>query len=155
MSSIHSPFYALAGFPHEIQGSLAGRLESYVKNSDHFIQLLKYLNFQSLDTIVSFHAVGLVITSNVPGKEALQVIGNKLHNEHTMAEQSILQVKTIVEWLEVCLRTIYLNVDNNFFQQKDGMIMQCSLSPNVSNIFMGHFVKVALETVQNMRLLWL
>jgi hypothetical protein len=92
VSSIHSPFYALAGFPHKILGPLAGRLESFVKNSDHFIQLSKSLNFQGLDTIVSFDAVSLV--TNVPIEEALQVIGNKLHNEHTSAEQYILQVET-------------------------------------------------------------
>jgi hypothetical protein len=82
-------------------GPLAGRLESSVKNSDHFIKLLTSLSFQSLDTIISFDAVGLA--SNVPVEEALQVIGNKLHNEHTLAEQSILHVKTTTEWLEICL----------------------------------------------------
>jgi hypothetical protein len=54
-----------------------------------------------------------------------------------------------MELLEICLRTIYFQVDDKFFQQKDVMAMGSSLSPTVSNIFMEHFEKLALD------LLWL
>jgi hypothetical protein len=37
-----------------------------------------------------------------------------------MAEQSILQVETIMELLETCLKTAYSQVDK-FFKQKDNM----------------------------------
>jgi hypothetical protein len=47
--------------------------------------------------------------------------------------------------LEVCLRTAYFQVDDKFFQQKDGMAMRSSLLPTVSNIFMEHFEKLALD----------
>jgi hypothetical protein len=41
-----------------------------------------------------------------------------------------------MEVLEVCLRTTYYQVDDKFFQQKDGMAMRSSLSPILSNIYM-------------------
>jgi hypothetical protein len=72
MSSIGSPFYARAGFPHKIPSSLAGKSESFVKNSDHLIQLLKPVNLKSLNTFLSFDVVSLFI--NVPVDEALQVM---------------------------------------------------------------------------------
>jgi hypothetical protein len=53
----------------------------------------------------------LLLVTNVPVDEALQVIRNKLHNEDTLVEQSILQVEAIMELLEVCLRTTYFHVD--------------------------------------------
>jgi hypothetical protein len=56
-----------------------------------------------------------------PVDEALHVIINKLHNDDTLAEWSVLQVKALMELLEVCLRTTYFQVDGKFFQQKDGM----------------------------------
>jgi hypothetical protein len=34
-----------------------------------------------------------------------------------------MQVKFIMELLEVCLKTTYIQVDDKFFQQKDGMAM--------------------------------
>jgi hypothetical protein len=62
-----------------------------------------------------------------------------------LAERSVLQVEAIMELLAVCLRTTYFQVDDKFFQQKDGMTMGRSLSSIVSNIFMEHFEKLALD----------
>lgn len=83
VSSIGSPYYGLAGFLHTILSPLAGKLESFVKNSGHFIQLLKSANLQSLDIIINFDAN---LFANVPVKEAIQIISNKLHNDGTLAE---------------------------------------------------------------------
>jgi hypothetical protein len=44
-----------------------------------------------------------------------------------------------MELLEVCLITTYFQVDDKFFQQKDGMTMGSSLSPIISNVYMVHF----------------
>ncbi|PNF31066.1 hypothetical protein B7P43_G17441 [Cryptotermes secundus] len=59
-----------------------------------------------------------------------------------------------MELLEVCLRTTCFQVDK-FFQQKDGMAMGKSLSPVVSNIFMEHFEKLALDPAPYKPSLWL
>jgi hypothetical protein len=105
---------------------LSGKSESIVKNSGHFVQLLKSVNLQSSDTLVSFEVVSLF--TNVPVDEALlQVIRDMLHNDDTLAERSVSQVEAIMELLEVCLRTTYFQVDDKFFQQKDGMGMGSSL----------------------------
>jgi hypothetical protein len=132
---------------------LAGKSESFVKNSGHFVQLLKSVKLQSPDTLVSFDLVSLF--TNVPVDEALQLIGNKLHNDDTLEERSVLQVEAIMELPEVCLRTTYFQVDDKFFQQKDGVAMESSLSPIVSNIFMEHFEKLALDSAQHKSSLWL
>ncbi|XP_023722356.1 uncharacterized protein LOC111872551 [Cryptotermes secundus] len=60
-----------------------------------------------------------------------------------------------MELLEVCLSTTYFQVDDKFFQQKDGMDMGNSLSPIVSNIFMKHFEKLALDSAPYKPSLWL
>jgi hypothetical protein len=46
-------------------------------------------------------------------------------------------------------------VDDKFFQQKDGMAMGNALSPVVSNIYMEHFEKLALKTAVHRPSLWL
>jgi hypothetical protein len=86
--------------------------------------------------------------------EALQVISSKLHNDDTLAERSVLQTEAIMELLEFCLRTTYFQVDDKFFQQKDGMAMGSSLSPIVIIIFMEHFEKLALDSAQHKPSLW-
>jgi hypothetical protein len=82
--------------------------------------------------------------------EALQVISSKLHNYDTLVERSALQSEAIVEMLEVCLRTTYFQVDDEFFQQKDGMAMESSLSPVVSNSY-----SLALDSALHKPSLWL
>jgi hypothetical protein len=57
-----------------------------------------------------------------------------------------------MELLVVCLRTTYFQADNKFFQQKDGMAMECCVSPIVSNIFMEHFEKHIKKRVHLLRL---
>jgi hypothetical protein len=93
--------------------------------------------------------------ANVPVDEALQVIGNKLHINDTLAERSALQAEAIMELLEVCLKTTYFQLDDKFFQQKDDMAMGSSLSPIVSNIYMEYFEKLALDSAERKPLLWL
>jgi hypothetical protein len=50
VSSVGSLCYALDGYPHKMICPVAGRLESFVKNSYHFLQLLHSV----LCTLVSF-----------------------------------------------------------------------------------------------------
>jgi hypothetical protein len=66
-----------------------------------------------------------------------------------------LQVEAIIELLEVCLRTTYFQVDNKFFQHKDGMAMGSSLSPIINNIYMERFEKLTLDLAQHKPSLWL
>jgi hypothetical protein len=105
VSFLGSSCYALADFLHKIPSPLAGKSESFIKNSVRFIQLLKSVNLQSSDILVSFDVVSLF--THVPVDEALQVIRNKLHNDDTLAGRSALQVEAIMELLEVCLRTTF------------------------------------------------
>jgi hypothetical protein len=51
--SVGSPCYALAGFLQKIISPLAGKSQSFVKNLGHFIELLKSVNLQSLDSLVA------------------------------------------------------------------------------------------------------
>jgi hypothetical protein len=103
---------------------------------------MKSVNLQSLDIFASFDTVNLF--TNVPVDETLQVISNKLHNIYTLVRWSVLQPEAIMELLEICLRTTYLQVDDKFFQQKESMAMGSSQSPIISNIYMEHFENLAL-----------
>jgi hypothetical protein len=65
---------------------------------------LKSANLQSLDIFVSFD---VSLFTNMAVNEALQVISNKLYNNHLLVEQSALEPEAIMKMLEVCLRTAY------------------------------------------------
>jgi hypothetical protein len=102
VSSIGSPYYALAGFLHKILNPLAGSTDSFDKNSGHFIEVLKYINLQEQDTLASFDVVSLF--TSVPVDETLQIIRRRLENDNTLSERSVLKVEAIMELSDVCLR---------------------------------------------------
>jgi hypothetical protein len=54
-----------------------------------------------------------------------------------------------MELLEVCSRTTYFQVDNEFFKQKDGMAMGKFVSHIIGNIYMEHFEKLVLDSPQH------
>jgi hypothetical protein len=66
------------------------------------MQLLKAVNLQCLDTLVSIDVVSLFI--NMPVEEALSVIREMLCSDHILEDRSTVQVDDIMELLEVCLR---------------------------------------------------
>jgi hypothetical protein len=51
------PLLCPGWFAHKILSHPAGKLESYVKNLSHFVQLLKSVNLQTVDTLISFNVV--------------------------------------------------------------------------------------------------
>jgi hypothetical protein len=114
---------------------------------------LKPIKLHPFDTLVSFDVVSLFTNDSVD--EALRVIRNMLQNDHTPTECFSLEVGGIMELLEVCLKTTYFQVDDKFFQQKEGMAMGNTLSPVVSNIYMEHFEELALKMTAHRPLLLL
>jgi hypothetical protein len=103
--------------------------------------------------LVSFDVVSLF--TSVPVSEALQVIRNKLGLDEIVPNQCYLQIEGIIELLEVCVRTTYFQVEDRFYRQKNSMAMRSSLSPVISNIFMGHFGQLALDSVPHILAMWL
>jgi hypothetical protein len=62
--------------------------------------------------------------------------------------------QVIMEILEVCMRTTYFQVDDKFYEQKEGMAMGSPLSPVISNIFVETFEQWALTTAQQKPKMW-
>jgi hypothetical protein len=74
-SSIGSPCCTLAGFVHKFS---CGKSESFAKYSGNLVQLLKTVNLQPLDILVSFDTVCRF--TNIQVDEAVR---NKLCNDNT------------------------------------------------------------------------
>jgi hypothetical protein len=67
------------------------------------VQLLKSLNIQSTETIISLDIISSFTV--VQDEEIVQLIRNKLHSDHTLVEWSKLLVEATMKLLELCLKT--------------------------------------------------
>jgi hypothetical protein len=72
----------LARFLQRKLSPLAGNLDTFVKNSEHFIQTLKTITIQKQNTLVSFGVVHIFI--DVPVDGILQIIRNLHSNDQTL-----------------------------------------------------------------------
>jgi hypothetical protein len=120
--------------------------------SIRIVQLLKSLELQSADNLVCFD---VILFTDLPVSEVLQVVRNKLHSDDTMVEWSVLQTEACLGLLNVCLTMTYFKVSDKSSQQKHGIAMGSSLSPNVSNIYIEHFKELGFRLAQHKPLLWL
>jgi hypothetical protein len=111
VSSISSPFYALAGFLQQILNPLTSNTDSFIKNSEHFIHSLKCIEMGGQDIMVSFDVVSLF--TNVTVNEVLQVTKNLFIGNQTLTQCSPLQVNNIKKLSEICLKTTYFQVEDN------------------------------------------
>jgi hypothetical protein len=85
----------------------------------------------------------------------MKVIKKLLAEEQTLAQRSSLQVENKMELMETCLETSYFQVEDKFFQQKEGMAMGSSLCSVVTNIYMEYFQRLALDTMEHKPGKWL
>jgi hypothetical protein len=97
------------------------------------------------DIMVSVNVVNLF--TNVAVNEALWVTKNLVTGDQTLTEYTPLKI-IIMELLETCLKSTCFQVEDKFFQQKDGMVVGNSLSSVMSNIHMEHFEKLALDAAE-------
>jgi hypothetical protein len=83
----------------------------------------------------------------------LEVISKKFHNDHILTERPTLPVETIMELLEVCLRTTYFQVEHELpsFSHQENIAKQhknenVDLHEETSNIASACDVDVSTST---------
>ena len=130
VSNIASPTYQLAKHLTGYLNQLPGNLAHHVKNLAHFIQILERLQVQPGDLMVSFEVVSLF--TKVPVDDSLSLL-----NHHFTEDIRAL--------FKLVLTSTYFCVNNQFFEQTDGVAMGSPLPPVIANFFMEDFEKRALD----------
>ena len=148
-----SACHPLSQFLVKVINPLAGKTESYVKNSTHFVTMIKDMPVTSDIQMVSFDVVSLF--TNVPTTEALAIVRNKLEEDTTLQERTPLPIDNIMEMLTLCVTTTAFQLGTEHYQQKEGMAMGSPLSPVIANIYMEFIEDLALRTAQQTPTLWL
>jgi hypothetical protein len=77
---------------------LVGNIDTFLKNSEHFMQLIKDIIVQNRNIWVNFDVVSLF--TNVPVEKALQIIKDELCMDITVLDHFLLQVDD-VEFMKV------------------------------------------------------
>ena len=121
VSSVDSPTYALAKEMARILSPLAGSSSSYIKNSEHFAEMIESTTLSSCDLLVSFDIKNLF--TNVPIPETMSRVAALLHADNGLEDRTTMSATTICKLTELCLRTTYFEFHEEFYEQVNGAAM--------------------------------
>lgn len=103
--------------------------------------------------MVSFDVVSLF--TKVPTPQALAEVRRRLESDKTLKDRTVIPIDNIMELLTFCINTTAFQINDNFYQQKEGMAMGSPLSPVMANIYMEYLEEQALESAPLKPSLWL
>ena len=144
MASIGSPSYSLSKYIASMISPLAGKTDSFIKDSAHFVDLVKDIKLSEDEVMISFDVKSLF--TNVPITEAVEVIHDMLKSDETLEERTVLSPDRIAELLDLCLRSTYFSYNDTFYEQKEGAAMGSPVSAVVANLYMEYFEQIAIES---------
>ena len=92
--------------------------------------------------------------TQLPSSEALRVIEKKLTSNQSLPERTNIPAPQLVEPVELCLRSSYLQFQDSVYEQVDGRTMGSPLSPVVANLYMESLEEAAIITALLQPNLW-
>ena len=94
-----------------ILSPLAGKTDSFVKNSAQFTSDVHEMAVDERDLMVTFDVVSLF--TKVPTEDALEVIKQRLDEDETLLDRTPLEIENICTLTELCLRSTYFQYRTN------------------------------------------
>ena len=128
---------------------LAKKVESYIKDTNHFLKKLKELGSLPKNAILcTIDVVGLY--PNIPHKEGLASIRKHLDNR----ENKEVTTDTLVELADIVLKNNYFQFLDKTFKQKRGTAIGTKFAPPYSILFMADLEKRLLSDIDLKPYIW-
>ena len=99
--------YQLSKHIASLISPLAGKRDSHVKNSKHFMEVMVGFSIEEEEMLVSFDVTSFF--TNVSIDEEVQVIRDKLQGDEALVDRTTLSPDRVAELLEACLRSTYFS----------------------------------------------
>ena len=128
---------------------LARKVESYIKDTNHFLKKLKELGSLPKNAILcTIDVVGLY--PNIPHKEGLASIRKHFDNR----ENKEVTIDTLVALADIVLKNNYFQFLDKTFKQKRGTAIGTKFAPPYSILFMADLEKRLLSDIDLKRYIW-
>ena len=128
---------------------LAKKVESYIKDTNHFLKKLKELGSLPKNAILcTIDVVGLY--PNIPHKGGLASIRKHLDNR----ENKEVTTDTLVELVDIVLKNNYFQFLDKTFKRKRGTAIGTKFAPPYSILFMADLEKRLLSDVDLKPYIW-
>ncbi|CAN7979088.1 unnamed protein product [Ixodes persulcatus] len=144
ISGIGTPTERISEFVDHAIKHIPPLLQSYVKDTTHFLNLIDHMNGSGLisqESILVTIDVSSLYT-NIPHNEGLAAVEEFL----SLHPSSLADSSCILRLLELILDCNNFMFDDDHYLQIQGAAMGSRMSPNYANIFMGKFEETFVWT---------
>ena len=107
-----------------------------MKNSASFVDIIRKTQLHPEDRLISFDVSNLF--TQVPIEEALRVVTEKLSMDESLKDRTSIPTSHLVQLIELCLRTMYFQFEDKFYEQSEGAAMGSPLSPVIAYLYMEY-----------------
>jgi hypothetical protein len=133
VSYVTAPAYKVCKKLNSIIPSLINFNPTYaIKNSLQLVEKIKNIKLPPNAKLISFDIVNLF--PSIPKKELLSICLDQIKNSTSMNNN---QKQELYLCIDTCINQSYLQFNNKFYNQLDGLPMGSPLSPLLSEIFMS------------------
>ena len=152
VSANNSPTERISQLVDFFLNPLIPNIPSYVKDTTHFIRLIRDLGQINPNCLIATLDVSSLYT-NIPNNEGLEAASNFLNRHRADAERpSNLH---LVHMLNMVLTMNNFDFNGEHFLQIGGTAMGTRVAPSFANCFMGEFERLHVRTHHIKPLLWL
>ena len=149
-SANDSPTERISKFVDHYIGPLARTVRSYVRDTQHFLQILADLPTLPGDALLATVDVSSLYT-NIPHKDGLKALVHYLNQRQDKTPHTFVLV-TLARFV---LTMNCFRFDEDFYQQTSGTAMGTKMAPNYAILFMARLEEAFLSEVEPSPLVWL
>ena len=111
-----------------------GKSEYYVKNSKHFVDMIKDLRVENDEILVSYDVTALY--PSVPQDEAIELIYEKMKNDKDLPKKTTMTAENVIKLFKLCVQKTYFVFNKKLYIQINGLAIRASTSGFAAEIFM-------------------
>jgi hypothetical protein len=148
---VGSESYEVSRFIDSYLQPIVIKLNSYVRDTDHFQALIQDIKVPSNEEVHLFTMDVASLYTNIPTDEGVTCI-NRAFREHPDTQRPDVSLLTL---LRLVLERNDFEFDKKWYLQIKGTAMGKSFAPSYSNIFMGYWEQEGLATYAKTPTVWL
>lgn len=133
VSACSCPIELISSYLDKIMTPIVKSLPSYVKDSQHALEIFRDFNFLSEDKLIFTMDISSLYTI-IPNSEGLQAL-RYFFDQCTVTEPSS---ETRVRLAELVLTLNCFSFAGNYYKQINGVAMGTKMGPSYANIFVGY-----------------
>jgi hypothetical protein len=151
VSDVDSESYAVSKFIDEFLQQIVIKLDSYVRDTDHFQALIQKVNIPAATEAHLFTLDVVSLYTNIPTDEGIACVTRAFRENPDPGRPDA----SLLTLLKLILQRNDFRFGEQWFLQTQGTAMGKSFAPSYSNIFMGYWESEGLRTHHHKPTLWL